>query len=176
LLFSYRAFNVAETSDKSLNKHIKENISNLEVPQIRTASKRRTHLSLAKKGAVKLLSSDDSLASFNEDVAEELKKKHPSPSGDFFFPDAFKTGDFSLTVNEQNVREASNSFPAGSSPSLDGMRPQYFKDISLSAGEAGQRALRALKKRCNFLLSGQFPSKICHLLYRVYQNDRTNYL
>jgi hypothetical protein len=27
------------------------------------------------KGAVKLLSSDDSLASFNEDVAEELKKK-----------------------------------------------------------------------------------------------------
>jgi hypothetical protein len=187
LLFSYRAFNVAETSDKSLNKHIKENISNLEVPQIRTASKRRTHLSLAKKveakvadfdikGAVKLLSSDDSLASFNEDVAEELKKKHPSPSGEFFFPDAFKTGDFSLTVNEQNVREASNSFPAGSSPSLDGMRPQYFKDISLSAGEAGQRALRALKKRCNFLLSGQFPSEICHLLYRVYQNDRTNYL
>jgi hypothetical protein len=26
------------------------------------------------RGAVKLLSSDDSLASFNEDVAEELKK------------------------------------------------------------------------------------------------------
>jgi hypothetical protein len=82
LLFSYRAFNVAEKSDKSLNKHIKENLSNFEVPQIRTSSKRRTHLSLAKKveakvadfdikGAVKLLSSDDSLASFNEDVADE---------------------------------------------------------------------------------------------------------
>jgi hypothetical protein len=41
LLFSYRAFNVAEKSDKSLNKHIKENLSNFEVPQIRTASKRR---------------------------------------------------------------------------------------------------------------------------------------
>jgi hypothetical protein len=39
------------------------------------------------KGAVKLLSSDDSLASFNEDVAEELKK-HPSPSRELFFPDA----------------------------------------------------------------------------------------
>jgi hypothetical protein len=81
LLFSYRAFNVAEKSDKALNKHIKENLSNFELPQIRTASKGRTHLSLAKKveakvaefnikGAVKLLSSDDSLASFNEDVAE----------------------------------------------------------------------------------------------------------
>jgi hypothetical protein len=70
-----------------LNKHIKENLSNFEVPQIRTGSKKRTNLSLAKKveakvadfdirGAVKLLSSDDSLASFNEDVAEELKKKN----------------------------------------------------------------------------------------------------
>jgi hypothetical protein len=59
-----------------LNKHIKENRSNFEVPQI------RTNVSLAKKveakvadfdikGAVKLLSSDDSLASVNEDVAEE---------------------------------------------------------------------------------------------------------
>jgi hypothetical protein len=83
LLFSYRAFNVAEISDKSLNKHIKENLSNFEVPQLRTGSKKRTNLSLTKKveakvadfdirGAVKLLSSDDSLASFNEDVAEEL--------------------------------------------------------------------------------------------------------
>jgi hypothetical protein len=164
LLFSYRAFNVAEKSDKSLNKHIKENLSNFEVPQIRTGSKKRTNLSLAKKveakvadfdirGAVNLLSSDDS---FNEDVAEELKKKHPSPSRELFFPDPFKPGDISLIVNEQNVREAINSFPAGSSPGLDGMRPQYLKDIiSLSAGEAGQKALRALTKLCNFLLSSR---------------------
>jgi hypothetical protein len=33
LLFS----NVAEKSDKSLDMHIKENLSNLEVPQIRSA-------------------------------------------------------------------------------------------------------------------------------------------
>jgi hypothetical protein len=37
LLFSYRAFNVAEKSDKSLDMHIKGNLSNLEVPQIRSA-------------------------------------------------------------------------------------------------------------------------------------------
>jgi hypothetical protein len=177
LLFSYRAFNVAEKSDKSLNKHIKENLSNFEVPQIRTGSKKSTNLSLAKKveakvadfdirGAVKLLSSDDSLASFNEDVAEELLKKHPSPSRELFFPDPSKPGEISLIVNEQNVREAINSFPAGSSPGLDGMRPQYLKDIiSLSAGEAGQKALRALTKLCNFLLTGQLPSEICILLY-----------
>jgi hypothetical protein len=40
----------------------------------------------------------------------------------------------------------------------------YLKDIiSWSAGEAGQQALRALTKLCNFLLSGQLPSEICHL-------------
>jgi hypothetical protein len=140
LLFSYRAFNVAEQSDKSLNKHIKENLSNFEVPQIRTVSKKSTNLSSAKKveakvdyfdikEAVNLLSSDDSLASFNEDVAEELKKKHSSPSRELFFPDAFLSGEFSLIVNEQNIPEAINSFPAGSSLGLDGMRPQYLKDI-----------------------------------------------
>jgi tagatose-1,6-bisphosphate aldolase len=96
LLFSYRAFNVAEKSDKSFNKHIKENLSHFELPQILgTASKKRTHLSLAKKveakvadfdirGTIKLLSSDDSLASFNEDVVEELKKNILHHLANFF--------------------------------------------------------------------------------------------
>jgi hypothetical protein len=124
------------------------------------------------KGAVKLLSSDDSLASSMKMLLKNLKKKHPSPSRELFFPDAFKTEDFSLIVNEQNVREAINSFPAGSSPGLDGMRPQYLKDIiSLSAGEAGQRALSALTKLCNFLLSSQLPSEICNLLCALHKKD-----
>jgi hypothetical protein len=90
LLFSYRALNVAVKSDKSLNKHIKENLSNFEVPQMRTGSKKRTNLSLAKKVEAKV---------------EELKKKHPSPSRELFFPDPSKPGDISLIVNEQSVRE-----------------------------------------------------------------------
>jgi hypothetical protein len=91
LLFSYRAFNVAEKSDKSLNKHIKEHLSNFEVPQIRTVSKKRTNLSLAKKVeakvadfdikgaviiAVILLSSDDSLASFSMKMLLKNFKKN----------------------------------------------------------------------------------------------------
>jgi hypothetical protein len=84
-----------------LNKHIKENLSNFEVPQIRTASKKRTHLSLAKKveakvadfnirEAIKLLSSDDSLASFNEGVAKDLKKNILHHLANFF-PRRFQT-------------------------------------------------------------------------------------
>jgi hypothetical protein len=76
-------------------------LSNFEVPQIRTVSKKRTHLSLAEKVeakvadfdikvAVKLLSSDDSLSSFNEDVAEELKKNILLHLANFF-PRRFQT-------------------------------------------------------------------------------------
>jgi hypothetical protein len=90
-------------------------------------------------------------------------KKHPSPSRELFFPDAFKTGDFSLIVNEQNVREAINSFPAGSSPGLDGMRPQDI--ISLSAGEAGQRALRALTKLQFFIV---WPTSFRNLSFIIW--------
>jgi hypothetical protein len=68
----------------------------------------------------------------------KIKKKTSFTISRTFFPDAFKTGGFSLIVNGQNVREAINSFPAGSSPGLDGMRPQYLKYIiPLSAGEVG---------------------------------------
>jgi hypothetical protein len=35
--------------------------------------------------------------------------------------------------------------------------------VNRSAGS--EQALRALTKLCNFLLSGQLPSEICHLLY-----------
>jgi hypothetical protein len=142
-----------------LNKHIKENLSNF-------GYKKRTHLSLAKKVEAKVADFDirGAINLLSSDVAEELKKKHPSPSRELFFPDPSKPGDISLIVNEQNVREVINSFPAGSSPGLDVMRPQYLKDIiSLSADEAGQQALRALTKLCNFLLSGQLSSEICHL-------------
>jgi hypothetical protein len=79
-----------------------------------------------------------------------------------FLPGRFQTR--RVFFNEQNVREAINSFPADSSPSSDDMRPQYLKDIiSLSAGVAGQQALRALTKLCNFLLSGQLPSEIWYV-------------
>jgi hypothetical protein len=76
LLFSYRALNVAVKSDKSLNKHIKENLSNFEVPQMRTGSKKRTNLSLAKKVEAKV---------------EELKKKTSFTISRTFFPRPFQT-------------------------------------------------------------------------------------
>jgi hypothetical protein len=76
-------------------KNIRENLSNFEVPQIRTVSKKRTNLSLAKKveakvvdfdikEAVKLLSSDDSLSSLNEDITEEFKKNISHHLANFF--------------------------------------------------------------------------------------------
>jgi hypothetical protein len=62
------------------------------------------------------LSSDDSVTSFNEDVAEELKKKHPSPSRELFFPDA--------TTIFNTVKQKNNSFFALEIPSLRCFTPK----------------------------------------------------
>jgi hypothetical protein len=60
-------------------------------------------------------------------------------SRELLFPDPSKPGDISLIVNEQNVREAINSFPAGSSPGLDGMRPQFLGNHLISSSVGAQQ-------------------------------------
>jgi hypothetical protein len=62
---------------KYLNLKYERNLSLAEKVEAKVAD-------LDIRGAIKLLSSDDSLGLFNEDVAEELKKKHPSPSRELF--------------------------------------------------------------------------------------------
>jgi hypothetical protein len=55
-----------------------------------------------------------------------------------------------LSLNESEVLKGINSFQNGSAPGIDGMRPQFLKDmISFAAGEAGKRALTSLTSLCN---------------------------
>lgn len=58
------------------------------------------------------------------------------------------------------------SFANGSSAGSDGLRPQHLKDlVSMSAGEAGNRALRSITKLINFFLAGKLNDEVCELLY-----------
>lgn len=71
-----------------------------------------------------------------------------------------------LQVDTGMVQSSICSFANGSSAGTDGLRPQHLKDIiSFSAGEAGQRALSAITKLCNFLLAGKLNDEIFELLY-----------
>lgn len=71
-----------------------------------------------------------------------------------------------LQVDSGMVQSTICSFANGSSAGTDGLRPQHLKDIiSLSAGEAGKRALASITKLSNFLLAGKLNEEICELLY-----------
>jgi hypothetical protein len=69
-------------------------------------------------------------------------------------------------VNESDVLRGINSFYCGSAPGIDGMRPQFLKDmVSFSAGEAGKRALTAITKLCNFILAGKINEEVLPIFF-----------
>ena len=61
------------------------------------------------KGAVRLASSDDTLAPMNEATLEALKGKHPAPHPDSTIPSAEETSQH-LPISEEEVAQAIHSF------------------------------------------------------------------
>jgi hypothetical protein len=70
------------------------------------------------KGSVRLLSSNDTLATFDDETLEILKSKHPQPSRKLIFPNINLTDCQILNVNEIEVKKAINSFPCGSAAGI----------------------------------------------------------
>lgn len=112
------------------------------------------------KGAVRIASSDDTLAQPTEDNVKELKTKHPSKPADRRpFPDAPPTAPLQVTADF--VREMVSDFPNGSGGGPTGLRPQHLKNaISSSASEAGNQLCNTLADFCNLLLRGNVPAQI----------------
>lgn len=113
------------------------------------------------KGAIQILSSSDKLASFNEETFSKLQSKHPPATAPTKIEMESPLDSCSFIVNEQQVKKKINSFKHGSGPGIDGFRPQFFKDmISKTAGEAGERALKAITRFVNFVAVGEVPLDI----------------
>ena len=104
------------------------------------------------RGAVRIASSNDKLAPFDDNSAEALRLLHPprtrslaqsaAPSNIQFNNSSAST--LSLTVID--IITAIKSFPAGSPGGLDGVRPQHLKDItSPYIGETRQLLVLSLK-------------------------------
>ena len=90
-------------------------------------------------GAVRLASSNDTLAPFDDETLSGLQSKHPSSSPDIEFPEPPNDSSKVLSVSCAVVTRAIRSFKAGSAGGLDRLRPQHFKElISKSTGEAAQ--------------------------------------
>src|SRR6478609_455078 len=86
------------------------------------------------KGAVSLLTSEDSLSVPTSGTLTALLDKHPAAPQDrrpLLQPDSFKNG---LSFDEATVRKAVYSFPPGSSGGSDGLSPQHLKDMIACEG------------------------------------------
>ena len=120
------------------------------------------------KGAVHLACSKDSIAPINADTIAQLRLKHPAPHHESTNPpppsdDKVKE---SLTMDENTVIRAIQSYPKGSTGGTDGLCPQHLRDmISPAAGEGRTLLLRALVKFTNLVLTGNIPDVVRPLFF-----------
>lgn len=118
------------------------------------------------RGALRVLTSDDSFAHPSDEVVACISDKHPEQPADQrdFLP---PTDDVTpLIATEADVLRAINSFPPSSSAGLDGIRPAHLRFlVSRSTSEAGARLLTALTMVTNLALSGQIPDFAAEAFY-----------
>ena len=109
------------------------------------------------RAAIRILCSDDAPLPISDDSFQQLQSKHPTASP--FADDLVDVSLPSLSVDEQEVRQAAMSFPAGSSGGPDGLRPQHLKDM-LPIDNVDIGFLSALTGFVNTVLGGLCPPSI----------------
>ena len=86
------------------------------------------------KGAVRLASSNDSLASNDVETLQSLREKHPLSTSisTGSLNDLFLDVPPQMIVSNINTIQAIRSFSPGSSGGLSGLRPQHLKELTSS--------------------------------------------
>ena len=109
------------------------------------------------RGALRILTTDDSISPNSAETFEALQRKHPpAPHGDAIQSRA--TEQPALQTDAQTVLAAINSMPSGSSGGLDGLRPRIVQQlVSKETAESGVRLLSSLTKLVNHALAGRMP-------------------
>jgi len=112
------------------------------------------------KGAVRLASSDSTLAPMNESTYQALLERHPSPHPDSLIPPIDdEMSSHAITVDEGEVIQAIRSFKRGSAGGPDGLRPQHLKDM-ISVLDCCQVLVPALTAFVHLVLEGKTPPSI----------------
>ena len=115
------------------------------------------------RAAIRMLSSNEQLASFSEDTRAKLQEKYPPAHVDRRpFPDPLSFE--SLFVSVDKVKEAVRSFPAGSSGGPDGFRPQHMVEL-VNRRESNNTLISVLTDFVNLLLSGRCPPAARTLIF-----------
>ena len=120
------------------------------------------------KGAIRVISSNDSFLPFDPDTFSILESKHPPrhPSSKSPDPLSAETITEALKLSEEQIRKAIHSFPGDSAGGCDLLRPQHLKDlISKSSGDSGLQLLGSLTRICNKMLRGDLPKEVLPVFY-----------
>ena len=111
------------------------------------------------KGAVRLASSDDTLAPMSEATFQALLERHPSPHPDSEISPIDEEVSTIMTVSEEEVSRGISLFRKGSAGGPDGLRPQHLKDM-VSVASNSQVLLPALTAFVQLVLEGRTPTFI----------------
>jgi hypothetical protein len=123
------------------------------------------------KGAVRVVSSDDTIAPRTQETLQALREKHPGPStgrsfDDLQFAENPATETDTLLVSQDSIIKAIRSFPNGSAGGPDGLRPQHLKDVVGAAnGDAGRKLASSLSTFANHCLKGVLPEEVLTFFY-----------
>jgi len=118
------------------------------------------------RNAIRILTSDDTIAPKNEETLRILKEKHP-------FPDVKETSlnfndslNFDFKISDKEIKDAIFSFNPGSSGGLDSLRPRHLKDL-LGNGERfmSSNFLCSIKNFIIHLFHGLVPKEIAPIFY-----------
>ena len=117
---------------------------------------------------IRIAASDDTLARPDEKTLDALRTKHPprKPAANdaHLLPD-LENNKPSLVVQECAKIDAIKSFPAGSSGSIDGLRPQHLKDmISVQNDKASVKLVARLTEFANLCLSDKVSQSIRYFM------------
>ena len=111
------------------------------------------------RGAIRELSSDDTLVPNNSETLEKLRERHPAAPEGISLPPAPENDADHIPVTKDAVKKAILSFPAGSAGGPDGLKPGHLKNL-IGAAEAGNRLLESITKLVNFVLKNKIPEDI----------------
>ena len=119
------------------------------------------------RGAIRLASSEDTMADVNSSTLSALWEKHPLPHRDSAELPTSAGSDVSpIQVSAEEVAKAISSFPCGSSGGPDGLHPQHLNDMTgSSAAGGGQMLLQSLTSFINFILSGEVTHSVRHFFF-----------
>ena len=116
------------------------------------------------RGAIRELSSEDTLAPDNDETVAKLKERHPGAPDGISIPPAPENDEAHIPVTADSVKTAILSFPAGSAGGPDGLKPGHLKNL-IGAAEAGSRLLESITKLVNLVLKKEIPEDIRRIFF-----------